>query len=381
MDLQPSLAGAPLEEPFTIHCVNNYTNFGLTGIADHLGLSSEVIGSVIRGAHRCVVDELRAAGVKYADLGPALVPKAGRYEVAYLFDSTQAEGQCYGYSYADKWIPVLKAHGPRTTAVSVGDIVELPGEIVWAVLEKNLVGRPGFPRLATNLYFVVYMTNLTASQLAKMHSALNASTNGYLGYVDCSTWNVLKLGLYLPQVALRLRDIIITAMDDERAVNLAGYPFEESGFRIVGVDEAHYDLLLDHRLDNGVPDWADTDSSTALTALLGNRQPAASSNVIVDTRRLQYLKERHGASLQRALLQPLSEADFAQAIEEKLNNRLVYNLRFIPGARGGMAAPELDALMYSMQLELRGAAGDVKRFQVGFKYSPDTHVSELTTFF
>ena len=382
MDSQPSPAGVSFQESFTIHCANNYTYVGLTGIADHLGLSSDVIGSVIREAHRHVVDELRAAGVEYAELGAALVPKAGRYEVAYLFDSTQAEDQYrYGYSYADKWIPILKAHGPMKTAVSVGDILELPSDSVWAVLEKDLVGPPNFPRLTTNLYYVVYMTNLTAPQLAKVHAALTAATNGYLGYMDCSTWNVLKLGLYLPQVALRLRDNIITAMDDEGIANLPGYPFEESGFRIVGVDEAHYHLLLDHRLDNGIPEWADTDSSTALTALMGNRQPVASSNVIIDTSRLQYLKKDHGPSLERALLDGLSEADLARVIEEKFYNGLIYNLRFIPGTRDGMAAPEFDALMYSMQLEFRDATGDVKRFQAGLKYSPGNHVSEVVTFY
>lgn len=370
------------EWPFDIHCVDSYTYMGLSGPADYLGLKPEVVGSIIHEAHRHVVAVLRDAGIDYAQLNSALVPKPGRHEVAFVFDSTQAEDESrYGYSYADKWIPILNTHGPAKTAVSAGDVLKLPNEIVWELFEKRLVGHPDFPRLPQHLYYVVHMTNLSSNQLKNMHDALAEGSQGYLGYVDCSTWNILKFGLHLPQIALRSGDAIITSTDDEGTANLPGYPFEKSGFRIVGVAEENYYLLLSHRMDNGIPAWAAKDSSIALTALTGKQHPAATTKVTINPRRVQYLKEKHGSSLKKALLDGLSEDDLTEAIKEKFATGLIYNLRFIPGHRDEVPAPELDALMYSVQVEFPTTTGELKRYQVGLKYKADTHTSEVVTFY
>lgn len=379
----PSLRDRPAsEQPFAIHCVDSYTYMGLSGPADYLGLKSEVVGSIIREAHHHVVTVLRDAGIDYAQLKNALVPKSERHEVAFIFDSTRAENEFwYGYSFAEKWIPVLKTHGPSKTAVSTGDVLDLPNEIVWELLERQLVGPPDFPRMNQNSYYAVHMTNLSSGQLQNMHDALAEESKGYLGHVDCTTWNILKLGLLLPQVALRSGNAIITSTDDVGTANLPGYPFEESGFRIVGVAEEYYYLLLSHRMDNGIPEWAAEDSSIALTALTGKRHAAASTNVIIDPRRLQHMKKKHGTSLKQALLDGLSEDDLAAAIKEKFATGLIYNLRFTPGLRDGVPAPELDALMYSVQVEFPTATSESKRYQIGLKYEADTHTSEVVTFY
>src|SRR3712207_3159731 len=90
------------ERPFVIHCVDSYTYVGLSGPADYLGMKPDVVGNIIREAHRHVVALLRDAGIDYAQLNSALVPKSGRHEVAFVFDSTQAEDKFrYGHSYAN----------------------------------------------------------------------------------------------------------------------------------------------------------------------------------------------------------------------------------------------------------------------------------------
>lgn len=369
-------------EPFVIHCVNSYTYVGLSAPADYFELRPEIIGNIIHGTCRQLVASLKDAGIDYAQLGNALVPKPGRLKAAFIFDSTQAENEyAYGSSYAAKWIPALKAHGPTKTAVSSGDVVELRDEIVWKLFEDRLEGDPDFPRLPQNLYYAVYMTNLSPGQLRNMHEALTEACEGYLGHVDCSTWNMLKLGLHLPQVALRAGDTIITSMDDEGTANQPGYPFEENGFRVIGVADEQYNLLLSHRMDNGVPQWAAEDSSIALTALNGTRHPAATTHVVIDKRRIEYLRDNHGTSLEQALLEGLNEEDLAIAIKEKFTTGLIFNLRLKSGVRDGVPTPDLDALMYSVQVEFPTAAGDVKRYQVGLKYRADRHISEVVTFY
>jgi hypothetical protein len=369
-----------LEQPFTIHSLNNYAHMGLTNLVDHLNLQPEDVRKIVRAEHHNLVTQLKAKDVEYSELSSALVPKTRRHEAAFIFDSTRAENGMYGYSFAKKWIPILKQHGPEKSVLRVGDILGLPNEVVWRELEAHLVGPGDFPRQARELYFAVYMTNLSIGQLKKINAALAAATEGYLGYVDCSTWNLLKAGMYLPQVGLRLRDRIITSMDDGETPDEVGYPFEESGFRIIGVKEELYGPFLGHRLDNGIPAWANRDSAMALTVLGGNREAITSTNVVIDESRIEYLARGHGSSLSRAGLDGLDEGELTAAIKQKFANGLIYNLRFTLGARAGVPARELDAMMYSVQVEFPDGAGKVKRYQVGLKYTPHTHTSEVVTF-
>lgn len=368
--------------PFSIHCVDTTSYTLLGSLEELLDLQPWSLGGLIRDAHREVVEDLRSEGVDYAQLNAALVPKPDRLEVAFVFDSTKAaEPNLYGYSFAEVWIPVLRRLGPQKTTYALGDVLVLPNELTWEALEKRLVGRPDFPRMHTGMYYALYVSNMTRHQLEQVHAALLESLEGYLGYVDCSTWNPLKLGLILPQVGLRIGDTILTAADEAGRGNLPGYPFEESRYRVVGVKEYLYEILLSHRRDNGVPGWAAEDSSMALTALLGSREPLATTGVVVDASRLDYLKTRHQPSLERAQLSEVKADELAEAIRERFETGLVFNLRSVAGARNGAPASELDAFMYSVQVEFLTGNGEVHRFQAGLKYTSATHTSELVTFY
>lgn len=369
------------DESFVIHSINSYTHIALSDLAEHFKLGPDELDRVIRDAHDELTTRLRAQGVEYAELKQALVPQPGRHEVAFVFDSTRTGSNSYGYAIAEQWIPTLRRFGPAKTVVKVGDVLRLPSDAVWTLFEQRLVGNHDFPRLSTELYFVVYMTNISPGQLQAMHEDLDGASPAYLGYVDCSTWNVLKLGLFLPQVALRVRDAIITDHDDTGTPNQVGYPFAENGFAIVGVAEELYGPLLGFRLDNGVPKWADDDSSIALTVLGGDRQPMSTTSVTIDERRVEYLTDGHGSSLVSAGLDGLDREELADAIRAKLERGLIYNLRFVEGKRAGVRDGTLDAMMFTVQVEFPHASGSVRRYLVGMKYLAASHTCEVVTFF
>lgn len=368
-------------EPFKIHAINNYTYMGLSVLIEHLGAGPAHVQQIIRLAHLDLVASLNTSGIKYDELSSALVPKPKRYEVAFIFDSTRTEDNMYGYSLAEKWIPVVKNHGPDKTVFQVGDILHLSDELLWEQLERHLVGPINFPRKPRDLYFTLYLTNLSAGQVAIIHKALTKTSNAYIGYVDCTMWTPFKLGLSLPQVGLRLRDFIITSADELGEVNRAGYPFKDSGFRIVGVPEELYELFLSRRIDVGIPAWATEDSAISLTALGNHLNSPADMTVFIDEKRMEYLKTGHKDSLEGAGLAQLNRDSFTRAISEKIASGLIYNLRLIQGARNGESAPELNALMYSVQVEFPDGSGGAKRYQVGLKYNPITHLSEVVTFY
>jgi hypothetical protein len=381
MSNEPATLKELMELPFTIHSLNTYSYLGMQVAAEYFSMSDDQIRDQIRVLHYQLVKELGAADVVYERLRPALTPQPRRREVAFVFDSSAAPSGFYGSDIAESWLPALRDHGPAKTAISHGDILSLSAERTWRLLDEHLVRRRDFPLMSTEQYYVVYFTNLSPSQLSKMDEALHRTSREYLGYVDATTWSPIKIGFGLPQYALRYGDVLITECDEDGNPNLIGFPAEDYGFRFLGISEEKYGTLLHHRIDRGVPEWADNDSAMSLAAFGGGRRPVAEITLTIDPNRVEYLNKDHPASMQRAGLASLGHEEVAAAISAKMAQGLIFNLRYTEGSRQGVRDPNLDALMFSTQVEFPDDEGEVRRYQLGIKYSPATHSGEVTTFF
>lgn len=173
----------------------------------------------------------------------------------------------------------------QRTAISQGDILNAPPGWVWKELDENLVRTNDFPRLATEQYYVLYLTNMSRTQVSAMDAALRNSTAAYLGYIDCSTWTPLKSFMLLPQYAIRDGDALVVPADEDGSPHITP-PTRDHGFRLVGVEQTLYGVVLEHRMDNGVPEWADEDSALTLTALGGAQSPLSELKLDLDERRL-----------------------------------------------------------------------------------------------
>lgn len=381
----PSESESPTEATtsnFTIHSLNNYTNVYISSSAATLKLDSEDIGDLIHELHRETTRALTKGGVEYANLRWALTPRTTHAEVAFFFDSTAVGSNHYGFELLKAWLPALWRHGPQRTAISQGDILNAPPSWVWNELDEHLVRTKAFPHLATEQYYVLYLTNLAPTQVSAMDSALRDSSLAYLGYINCSTWTPLKSCMLLPQFAIRDGDALIVPADEDGSPHIAP-PETDSAFRLVGVEQTLYGVTLDHRMDNGVPEWADEDSTLTLTALGGTLSPLSELKLSLDERRFAYLISEpagHGSSVRRAGLDGLSCEQLVRAIEGKIRTGVMFHLRFVHGTRGGHPAPENDALMFTVPVEFADNAGKVRRYQVGIKYTPANHSGEVVTF-
>lgn len=377
MVTQPITLTEFLAQPFSMHVLNSYTNTSLSSMARYFDFESEQMRRYIRVAHHHATNDLANAGVNYEELKNALIPIRGRREVAFLFDSTVVESGFYGLEVAKLWLPAVQQYGPDKTVIRNGDII-LPPWLIWQQLETLLISNREFPRLHASQYFVVYLTNLSATQLRTLDAAFRTASDIYIGYVDCSTWNPLKAGMLLPQVGLRVKNKMILGADQDGDTNAALYPIANNGFQVIPIREELYDTFLTHRLDNGVPEWADDDSVMALSVLGGNFGPVSDIEIRVESSRLKYLVEDHGDSIDEANVSPEL---LGAAITEKLSNNLIYNLRLTPGSHAGEPDPNLDAMMFTVQVEFQNADGEVRRYQAGIKYRPETHTGELVTFY
>lgn len=382
-----------LKQPFVIHSINTYTSILIESIADFLKLDDGQVQLLLRAMHRQVAETLERSGIKYSDLKPALTPRSDRHEVAFIFDSSKAKSSNYGGEFSKAWLAALRTSGgPARTAISEGDIIGLPTPRIWQLLNEQLV-RPStqdLPRLSSEQYYVVYFTNVSAAQLTRLDQEMRINSLAYLGYVDCSGWTPLKTSLPLPQVALRVDQKIITAEDDAGNSNLRGYPFEDFGFEVVGVNEDLYSTLLDFRIDMGVPQWGASDSATALGVLSGSMRDIASMTLEISEARFAYLTSEqpgygHGASIRKAGLSGFDRHALAAAIKQELDKSLLFNLRSVTGSKTVdgelIAAPENDALLFTVQVEFPDLEHAQQRYQVGIKYDAATHRGEVTTMF
>jgi hypothetical protein len=382
-----------LKRPFAIHSINTYTSVLIESMADFLKLDDGQVQLLLRAMHRQVTDTLKSKGVEYSDLKPALTPRSDRHEVAFVFDSSKATSWSYGSEFAEAWLAALRtAGGPTRTAISEGDIIGLPTQAIWQLLDKQLVRAPTeyLPLLSSEQYYVVYFTNVSAAQLATLDREIRTNSPAYLGYVNCSGWTPLKTSLPLPQIALRIDKKIITAEDDDGNANLRGYPFEDFGFEIVGVNEDLYSTLLDFRIDMGVPQWGATDSATALGVLSGSMRDIASMTLEISETRFEYLTSEqpgygHGASIRKAGLSGFDRHALAAVIKKELDKSLLFNLRSVAGSKTvngeSVAAPENDALLFTVQVEFHDLERTQRRYQVGIKYDAGKHRGEVTTMF
>jgi len=390
----PSTTSAPLDgEPFVIHSINAYTNVLIEVIAETQDLSGYDIHKLLRTMHQQVVSALLAKGVDYNDLSTALTPRSNKYEIAYVFDSSQSKSSYYGGEFSEVWLSALRsAGGPTRTAILEGDVIGLSPKLVWKILDEQLV-KPldqKIPYLSPEQYFVVYFTNVSDSHLNKISHAMRLMSPAYLGYINCSGSMLFKTGLPLVQVALRIDNKIITTEDEDGNANPHGYAFNKFGFDVTGINEDLYGTLLDFRIDMGVPDWNESDGAIALGALSGIMRNIASMTLAIDDTRFEYLKSEkpgygHGTSIRKAGLGNLSKDELAEAIKTELNKSLLYNLRSVTGSKTvdneRIVAPENNALLFSVQVEFPDNEGLKQRYQVGVKYHADEHRGEVTTMF
>lgn len=392
--LEPPIASAPLDsEPFIIHSINSYTNVLIEVIAKSQDLSDHEVHKLLRAMHQQVVSTLLAKGINYNDLSTALTPRSNKHEIAFVFDSSRATSSYYGGEFSEVWLSALhSAGGPTRTAILEGDVIGLPPKFVWKILDEQLV-RPldqKTPRLSPEQYFVIYFTNISDSHLSKIDLAMRLLSPAYLGYINCSGSILFKTGLPLVQVALRIDNKIITTEDEDGNTNPHGYAFDKFGFNVIGVNEDLYGTLLDFKIDMGVPDWSESDGAMALGALSGIMRNIASMTLAIDDTRFEYLKSEepgygHGTSIRKAGLGKLSKDELAGAIKTELNKSLLYNLRSVTGSKTvdneRIAAPENNALLFSVQVEFPDNKGLKQRYQVGVKYHTDEHRGEVTTMF
>lgn len=366
---------------FSIHTLNCYSNVILPVIQNYLYIDSQDMRFEIREMHRLLIKELGSKNIDYRELRSALVPVSKRHEGAYIFYTDDIEDADYGRIISEHWLPVLKNHGPEKTAIHHGDILGLSNHFVSELLDNLIVPNVKTGKHPLGLYYAVYFSNLSSSQLVRMHDNLTDTCDFYMGYVDCTVQNSLKNRLLLPQYGLRHMDSVITQTEDSDVSSLNDFPIDKYGFKNVGISNDSYDLFLNHKIDKKSSAWADSDGAMGLQVLGGSHLPLSEIQLRITDSRLEYLNNNHNASLKKALLSNSDTEATSKAVKEALRSSLLYDIRFKQGTNDGIVFAENDAVLFSLQIELENFEGQTRRYQVGVKYYPVNHAGEIVTFY
>jgi hypothetical protein len=318
--------------PFdTIFTLEARSHMLLEVMAEHFKMTDAQVFQDIQNSHRELVQVLASKGIQYKDLRNALIPTINRNENAYLFNRSNIDVANYGQAIIEHALP---AFDPRSShSVLLGDWLHNKEHNDWAIdeLRKALVG-------ATEPYtghghdlYIVYVNNLSDGHAEALHSRFQALP-AYIGFLDLTFASVVRfyISTMLVRAFIKHRKVVIQGHEDDRSnsenISMLPYEFEKLGYSIRSLQSSLYGVFLSFKIERPIflPDDADTKFS--LLAMGASPAELDEFDVVLDERKLQYLKENHPEGLERSGFNGLSAADIAERIRCKVKSNYIYNL-------------------------------------------------------
>jgi hypothetical protein len=194
----------------------------------------------------------------------------------------------------------------------------------WYLLDLwNRLAR-GAPKEEVRLTLAIYyVNNLTTSASERLEEAA-ATIPGYLGCLELDYACPAKftLSTMLVRAFIKHKTYIISPCPDGQFpvedVNMLGYSFSELGLALKSVPDLLYGIFLSYKIERPTSEALEEDSRFSLNTLSLTPLPLSLLEVVVEPAKLEYLKDLKCASLRRAQVERLSDAELAAKIKEKI---------------------------------------------------------------
>ena len=354
-----------------VHTVNARDGLGLTSMKSYFEMTPAQFRRYILAHHEILESELAGDGVKYAELGPGLVPQTKRHELALLFNSDRIPGHHYGLAIAKRLIPLLAKNA--TQSVMSGDIGLSPIATREIATQSGLVASP-LKDWGGQFIYCVYLNNLSMEQLAVLDAGF-LNMPGYLGYVPTtyrSPFRTLAAYNVSTQFMKHKGLVLVDHGFDEPWVDSAnevGYPFEASGLRVVSVNQQLFSPLLTYKIQSEVFPHDQEDLEVSLNAISNSPMPLSGFEVLIPEAKFGYLQDKKGGILKIARLDQHSRQELAAVIRGELEHDYIYRLQHNPDG----------SVQFSIVLELPRAVTHPAKVAIGLKYIPDARTLSLVT--
>jgi hypothetical protein len=179
------------------------------------------------------------------------------------------------------------------------------------------------------LYFV-YLNNLSSAATTRVHSRL-ISSPWYLGFLDLDLASVFKtsLSLMLVRDFIKHKALVILGHEDDRDdsenINLSFFDFDSFGLSVRSVPGELYGIFLSYKIERPLHE-REHDTKFSLNAMTQHPSGLDNFEVVLEERKLEYLKQEKLGSLRQAGLHELSAGQIEQQIRARLAENYIYNL-------------------------------------------------------
>jgi len=312
-----------------IYTIDAREHVFLEGMSTHYKWTTTEIYRQINLCAAATIERLKQKRINYANLKNALIPHSNRKEIAFVFDSTVIDSSWYGYEVAKILIPLLDKNS--VNSILVGDYI---GDYRHAELYKDLFFKFIHPRKsitykAHELFYLVYINNLSDEHFNTLNKGLQ-EMNSYIGYFDLTYSSPIKtvLSSILVRAILKYKRTIINPTEADIDENLTGFPFEDNGYKVVGIDDLSYGMFLSYKIEREVFSGFEADHNFSINALSDDVLDLSSLQLIIKENKLEYLCREKSGIMEMAGLSTLTTAELSSIIKKKLKDNYPFNLSF-----------------------------------------------------
>jgi len=339
------------------------------------GLSYAVLGADTRSLHQRTIDLLKSKDIEYASLRSALVPQTTADDVALVFDTGAIESGSYGADVAGHLLPLFDRRWRGS--ILVGDLIHDDQDVAFDLLESAMrLARSVEVRDSSQLY-AVYLSNLSDTQRETLLAGLSTCP-AFVGHIPAMCESRAKdwLSATLVNQSVKHDSVFIGPHEDdiEEASdrNLGSWPLDKFDYRSVSLPQTLcFHPFLSYKIERAVHPAFESDTLHGLATISDDPRPLGDFAVVVDPRKVEYLRTKRVGTLDLAGLTEATASDLERLIAAKISQNYVYELDY---------RVEYDVSKFDIVVEVDapGRAHPV-RVVVGLQYDPHVHELRMIT--
>jgi hypothetical protein len=299
-------------------------------MAASLALTDAQFRREITGAHAATVEALATKSINYADLRNPLVPQKDRREIALFFLADEGGYGSAPGSAADCVLGLLPPD--LRCAVLRGDLLAKDQDWAFEVLQGHLVGHRPVDIRHTSQIYAIYLNNLSSAMFRSVAEGAR-SCSSYVGFADCTFGSPMKdwLSRTLSSTYLKVGRTFVNGHEDDASADddydLPGWPLERHGFTYRSIQGTYFSLFLAYKIERRVLP-GEADSRFALAAVSNEARALRDMDVVVEDKKLGYLRENKLGVLTSAGLQEASSDVLQSVIQERIEQSYLYEMQY-----------------------------------------------------
>ena len=321
-----------MENPETIFTLNARDNI-IFDIAYNKSDTKEIY-SEINSIFQTFTSSLAAKKINYQDLKNCLIPRNGRKEIAFFFDTDKISSN-YTILAISKILQILDKTGIHSFLV--GDYIgERENRYKLHSLFQESINQVNSTNYQYhNQYFIVYINNLSTEIVNKLIYKLKAF-NYFVGYIDVTFSSKIKTYFsgILNSHFIKYKSILIQGDPNDTNIiedldNNVFCDYEELGFTCQIVHAIYYYVFLSYKIEREVLPIFDGDTKFALNSISDQIVNIEDCTIEIEKNKFDYVMQERTVNLGRAGIINFSIEEIETLIKRKIQSNYFYNLAFL----------------------------------------------------